>query len=479
MEKQLRAGVYVRLSRDPDGIAGSIDRQRDDCLARIDREQWTVGGEYVDRDRSASRRGVVREQWDRMLADLRAGRLDVIVAWRADRLARRPLDMATLRDLLDETGARLVTISDGLDTATSAGKFTLGILGEVASAEAAAISERTRRAKSASLEAGQPKHGGRRGFGHDRSGRVVPDEAAAIRQAVDAVLHGESMLSLARAWNEQGITTPTGRAWAAPHLRRMLRQPRLAGARVGIDGQWIATGAIDPIVPVADLLRLRALVDDPKRVTTSPRKHPALLTGVAFCGVCGARLTTGTVRGQLRYACRSRPDAPGCGTVGVSVALADAFVAEQVVEVLAGEAFVAALAQLPEEEDTSALARELADNRARLDDLHREQYLGGRPMPSATYGSIRSELEARIESAERALADAAGAPLLASIDPSRMAECWADGSLDWRRSVVRTLVERIDVDAAVRPFNVWRPERLRISARYTGATSTSSASMVA
>jgi DNA invertase Pin-like site-specific DNA recombinase len=479
MTKQLRAGVYARLSRDPDGDAGSVDRQLGDARERAEREGWTIVAEYVDRDRSASKRGVVREQWERMLADLRRGRLDVIIAWRADRLARRPIAMATLRDVLDETGKRLVTISDGLDTATSAGRFTLGILGEVAAAEATAISERTRSAKRASLAAGKPKHGGRRGFGHDRSGRVVQDEAEAIRAAVAAVLRGEAMLSIARSWNEAEIRTPTGGAWSAPHLRRMLRQPRLVGAREGTDGEWIVTGEIEPIVSEADLRRLRTLVDDPKRITTSPRKHPNLLTGVAYCGVCGARLTTSTVRDRQMYQCRSRPELPGCGKVSVSVALADSYVAGQVMSVLAGEAFVAALAELPEEEDTSATARALAADRARLEDLHRERFLGGRAISTATYSSIRAELESRISSAEQALSDAAGAPLLASINPEALEATWESESVDWRRAVVRTLVERIDVDPARRPFNVWRPERLRIKARYAGATSSSSASMVA
>src|SRR5437763_1149487 len=101
-----RAAIYARLSRDPTGAAESVDRQLADCRALAAREGWAAVTEYVDRDRSAYQRGVEREAYDQMFADVEAGRIDVVIAWKPDRLARRALDMAKLRDLLERTGAR-------------------------------------------------------------------------------------------------------------------------------------------------------------------------------------------------------------------------------------------------------------------------------------------------------------------------------------------------------------------------------------
>lgn len=470
----MRAAVYARLSRDPDGTAESVARQVADCRRLAESRGWEVAVERVDRDRSASNRRVTREAWEALLGDVQSGSVEVVIAWRADRLARRASDMARLRDVLEESGARLVTVSDGLDTSTPAGSFTLGIMAEVAQAEARAIADRTRRAKEESRAQGRPKHGGHRGFGHDRDGRLVPDEAELIRDAVRRILAGESMASIARDWSAAGIVTPTGRPWATTHLRRMLRQARLAGAREAPTGEWVATGAIEPIVSEADLRRLRGIVDDPARVTRTPRKHENLLTGIAFCALCGARLVTHTVKGRQVYTCASRPERRACGGVAVTAALADAHVEAEVLRVIESPALLDALAALPAEESTGAVVRELEQDRLALDRAAMDYYVS-RTLSESAYAQVRSSLEARIAEAERRLSAAAGVSLLGVIDPERVRSTWSDGSLDWRRAVVRVLVERVDVSPAERPVNVWRPERLSIVPRFGRSAGANSA----
>jgi site-specific DNA recombinase len=83
------AAIYCRISRDREGAGLGVARQETDCRDKADALGWTIAEVYVDNDVSAYS-GKVRKDYQRMLADVRAGRIDGIVAWHTDRLHRQP-----------------------------------------------------------------------------------------------------------------------------------------------------------------------------------------------------------------------------------------------------------------------------------------------------------------------------------------------------------------------------------------------------
>ena len=83
-KKQLRAGCYCRISSDPKDKREGVDRQREDTADICAINGWTPAGFYIDNDRSASN-GKKRDEWDRLLADVKARKLDAIVVWNQDR----------------------------------------------------------------------------------------------------------------------------------------------------------------------------------------------------------------------------------------------------------------------------------------------------------------------------------------------------------------------------------------------------------
>jgi len=89
----MRAGVYLRQSRDQNGTGLAVARQREDCL-KLCRERGWEPTEYVDNDVSAYS-GKRRPSYERMLIDIAAGKLDAVVVWDLDRLHRRPLELST------------------------------------------------------------------------------------------------------------------------------------------------------------------------------------------------------------------------------------------------------------------------------------------------------------------------------------------------------------------------------------------------
>lgn len=72
------AGIYVRISSDPDGTALGVERQARDCQELARSRGWRVASVYEDNDVSATR-GKPRPAYARLLADLRAARIDAVV----------------------------------------------------------------------------------------------------------------------------------------------------------------------------------------------------------------------------------------------------------------------------------------------------------------------------------------------------------------------------------------------------------------
>ncbi|MFE2989979.1 recombinase family protein [Streptomyces sp. NPDC059262] len=95
-------GIYTRISRDDEGDAMGVARQQQDCERLADLRSWQAVKAYEDNDVSAFKRNVVRDEFELMLNDLRAGLIDGIVAYDLDRLARQPRDLERLIEIFDD-----------------------------------------------------------------------------------------------------------------------------------------------------------------------------------------------------------------------------------------------------------------------------------------------------------------------------------------------------------------------------------------
>src|SRR6476661_2622020 len=187
----MRTAVYLRMSLDREL---GIDRQREDCLALCERLGWKPV-DYVDNERSATKRNVVRDSYRQMLRDIEDGRIDAIVCWRTDRLYRTLRDLLPLIDLVQEVQKRdgkripIETCQTGLiDLTTDSGRMNAKILAAVSENEGEV---RTARQIRALLQRAQDgKDWGTRAFGYTVEGELDRKEAPAVREAFEAVLHG-------------------------------------------------------------------------------------------------------------------------------------------------------------------------------------------------------------------------------------------------------------------------------------------------
>jgi len=134
--KPIKVAIYVRVSRLDQNPENQIEELRRYVTAR----GWQFT-EFVERGISGSKDR--RPQLDAMVKDVKRRRFDAVVCWKLDRLGR---DMRHLINLLDELRALnvgLVTLGEGLDTTTPAGRMAFGIFASVAEFERERLRERT------------------------------------------------------------------------------------------------------------------------------------------------------------------------------------------------------------------------------------------------------------------------------------------------------------------------------------------------
>jgi DNA invertase Pin-like site-specific DNA recombinase len=150
----MRCAIYARVSTVDQEPENQLQELRRYCEAR----GWTAA-EYVDRGVSGAKDR--RPALDELLADAKRRRVDVLVVWRLDRLGRNLRHLILLLDELAAVGVAFVSLNEGIDTATPAGRLQLHILGAIAQFERDRIRERVvaglARARTQGIRLGRPR----------------------------------------------------------------------------------------------------------------------------------------------------------------------------------------------------------------------------------------------------------------------------------------------------------------------------------
>lgn len=155
----MRAAVYARVSTANNGQ--SPEMQLRDFSEYCERRGWNVasGCEYVDCGISGTKEN--RPELDRLMADAHRRKFDVIVVWKFDRFARSVSHLLRALETFQALGIEFVSLTEGVDTSTPAGKMVFTVLGAVAELERSLICERVRaglrNAKAKGKRLGRPR----------------------------------------------------------------------------------------------------------------------------------------------------------------------------------------------------------------------------------------------------------------------------------------------------------------------------------
>lgn len=425
----LRAATYCRISDDRGGQGLGVERQRQDCDALVTSRGWESVAAFTDNDVSAYS-GKPRPGYARLLEAVRAGRVDVIVAWHPDRLHRSPRELEDFIEALEAHVVHVETVQSGRwDLSTASGRLNARVIGAVSRGESEHRSARVRRALQQRAESGRSH--GRRPYGWTADGAVDREQAVVVAEAARRIVAGDSLRGIVADLNAREVPAPSGKPWGKVSLRHLVLRERNVGLLVR-HGQVIREGEWPPILDRGLWEQTRAVLSDPTRRTSTSSAAAHLLSGIARCGVCGGSIRAGKNRTVDSYRCAARScvsrtradvDALVTGVVLGRLALPDA----------------AALLRPERREDVSAALDEADELRARLDNAA-DDYADGK-IDSRQLERITARLRPRMEAAQVRARRVDDSPLLDGlIGADNMEAAWLALPLTRRRAVVDLLL---------------------------------------
>lgn len=294
----LRCAIYTRKSTDEglDQEFISLDAQRDACEALIQsqaNEGWCCLPSRYD-DGGISGGTMERPALKNLLSDIKAGRIDMVVIYKVDRLTRSLSDFAKMVEVFDEMGVSFVSVTQQFNTTSSMGRLTLNMLLSFAQFEREVTSERIRDKIAASRKKGMWT-GGVPPLGYDLKDRklcVNESEAAVVRFVFERYVALGSVLALKNELDQRGILSKrrnekSGRSAGGMPLSRgvlyRLLSNRLYRGEIGYSGN-LYPGQHQAIVdePLWSLAQKILLANTVIRTHGTNAKQPSLLAGVIF-----------------------------------------------------------------------------------------------------------------------------------------------------------------------------------------------------
>lgn len=313
----VRCAIYTRKSTE-DGLEqeyNSLDAQYDACTAYASsqrHEGWTLVKDRYD-DGGFSGGTLERPGLKRLLADIEAGKVDIILLYKIDRLTRSLSDFAKIVDILDRKGASFVSITQSFNTTTSMGRLTLNMLLSFAQFEREVTGERIRDKIAASKRKGIWM-GGPVPLGYDVVERKLvanEPEAELVRHIMQRYLALCSVRDLVTELADEGhrtkiqFRTSTANRGGCTFQRGTLYHllaNKIYRGKIVHKGE-VFNGEHDAIVP-EDLWNDVQLMLAARSQGGNSRASPSrisLLTGLLFDGEGRAMVPTHTQKGNRRF----------------------------------------------------------------------------------------------------------------------------------------------------------------------------------
>ena len=304
--------LYTRVStlRQADTVDGSLDTQEarlNDYVNfenRKGKEVWEVARVYREEGRSA--KNLQRPAFQRMMADIEAGKINTVIIWKIDRLSRSIVDFSMLWGQFQSMGIELISLNEKFDTSTSLGRAMLSIILVFAQLEREQTGERTSATMQYRAEQGLRNGGRVMGYDLDPENKgtfiVNEEQAQIVRRAFEICIEKGSAGQVQKYLNENGYRTLQyesrrgkihgGKLFHKQAVVNMLTNPVYVGKMKWND--QIFDGKHEPILDDLVFAKVQEILGNNRKTRTnyaSPRDHVYLLQGLLRCGKCGSMMT--------------------------------------------------------------------------------------------------------------------------------------------------------------------------------------------
>ena len=339
LEAKKKVAAYARVSKDTEQLMHSLSAQVSHYSTLIQNTPgWDYAGVYVDAGITGTS-AAARPEFQRMIADCEAGKIDIVLTKSISRFARNTVDLlATVRHL-KELGVEVRFEREKINTFTGDGEVMLSILASFAEEESVSLSKNIKWVFKKKFENGEvhshQKMLGYRWEGDERL--IVPEEAETVRFIFAEYLAGKSYNAIAKELDEKGVKSIHGAEhFPFASVKLILTTEEYVGCQVmqkehnitpkrqrrnrGEVPMYKVDGHHAAIIDRETFDRVQALMAERKAENEQRNKLDSPFTGLIICGKCGSsvsghRTPTSRKNGDSRFVtwrCGKRNRQQGC-----------------------------------------------------------------------------------------------------------------------------------------------------------------------
>ena len=307
LERKKRVAAYARVSSGKDAMLHSLSAQvsyYNDLIQK--HEDWLYAGVYADEAKTGTKDS--RPDFQRLVADCRAGKIDMVITKSISRFARNTVTLLqTVRDF-KAWGVDIYFEEQNIRTMSGDGELMMTILASYAQEESRSASENQKWRIKRNFEKGMPWNGTVFGY-RLKNGRyeIIPEEADIIHRIYDEYLLGDGYFTIAERLNEDGIPSHFGKQWNQSVISRILsnytytgnlilqktfRENHITKKTIINNGELPKYHAEDTHEAIIDVVTFQAVQKEKARRAERFIKKPAPkktypFTSLLLCGGCG------------------------------------------------------------------------------------------------------------------------------------------------------------------------------------------------
>jgi DNA invertase Pin-like site-specific DNA recombinase len=301
MSKLLRAALYIRVSHEEQVLHGySLEAQRQSLTEYAQKNNLHIFDYYIDEGQTARKTYNKRKDFIRMLEDVKAGNLDIILFIKLDRWFRNVRDYYKIQDILEKHNVNWRTIYENYDTSTANGRLHINIMLSVAQDEADRTSERIKFVFENKIRNGEVITGNM-AFGYRIENKklvIEPKEAEIVKDVFDYYLHRQSKYAAITYIKEKYGVTLYHNA-----LSRMLIKKIYLGEYRNVINYCDAIIDRDTFVSVQEIIK--------SNIRMGKTRVIYVYSGLLRCPLCGRNLASAKTKTSehvynIHYRCNGR-----------------------------------------------------------------------------------------------------------------------------------------------------------------------------
>lgn len=302
----MRAALYIRVSTEEQALHGlSVEAQTKALDDWAESQRAQVVGRYIDAGISARKKAGRRPELQRLLADVRAGKIDLVVFTKLDRWFRSVAEYYKVQEVLEAHGVNWKTIHEEYDSSTASGRLKINIMLSVGQDEADRDSERIKAVFDRKRQRGEPLNGNAP-FGYavaDKKLVVDPAKAPIVQDLFRVYIANRSAYVAQRHLrNTYEIN------YDISTVKRLLKNRKYIGEAYGMEG------FCEPIIDKGTFNHAQEiLAERAQRASTCEAKGRVyIFKGLVACNTCGHIMTACVCKGNYYYRCTRRTYVGDC-----------------------------------------------------------------------------------------------------------------------------------------------------------------------